>query len=122
MRVTPTNAGPDSKGIVSVFGWDLEGLVAFYLVGGGLAGMLLVLALTTQPMGTRIVCGLLPVIASAIWIKVFVHGRPPAYQRDVFERRLRGTTFRLRPQRWCRMTHPRNVVIRRLQQKEHPHG
>ena len=122
MRVTATNAGPDSKGIVSVFGWDLEGMVAFYLVGGALAGMFLIFALTGRPLSTRIVAGLIPLIGSALWIKIFIHGRPPGYQGDVVERWLRGTTFRLRPQQWCRKHHPRAIVAAKLLEKEHHHG
>lgn len=122
MRVTATNAGPDSKGIVSVFGWDLEGMVAFYLVGGALAGMFLIFALTGRPLFPRIAIGAVPVIGSAIWIKVFIHGRPPSYQTDVFERWLRGTTFCLSPQRWCRKQHPRHLIEAKLQEKVERHG
>ncbi|HEU5081396.1 MAG TPA: hypothetical protein VFT72_19445 [Opitutaceae bacterium] len=114
IRVTPTNAGPDSKGIVSVFGWDLEGLVAFYIVGGALIGMLLVLALTGRSIFTRIGVGLVPVAVSAVWIKFFVHAKPPAYQSDVFEKHLRGRNFGLKPQRWCRRRDPRQIIEHRL--------
>lgn len=122
MRVTPTHAGPDSKGIVSVFGWDLEGMVAFYLVGGALAGMFLVFALSGRPIFTRLMAGLVPVIACALWVKFFVHGRPPSYQSDVFERWVRGTTFKLRPQSWCRKNHPRQVVLVKMLEMELRHG
>lgn len=122
MRVTPTYAGPDSKGIVSVFGWDLEGLVAFYLVGGALAGMLLVFVLSGRSVSTRLGAGVLPLIASVLWVKFFVHGRPPAYQSDVFDRWLRGTTFKLHPQGWCRKKHPRHVVVAKMILAEQHHG
>lgn len=122
MRVTPTYAGPDSKGIVSVFGWDLEGMVAFYLVGGALGGMLLAFALTGRPLFTRFVAGLIPILASVIWVKIFVHGRPPAYQSDVFEKWLCGVTFRLSPQTWCRKRHPRNIVLGKMLETEQRHG
>ncbi|HEY9154345.1 MAG TPA: hypothetical protein VIM69_04400 [Opitutaceae bacterium] len=121
-RVTPTNAGPDSKGIVSVFGWDLEGMVAFYLVGGALVGMLLIFTLTGQPILTRIVSGVVPVIASALWVKFFVHGRPPSYQSDVFEKWLRGSGFGLRPQQWTRQRHPRVMVFQKQLEAEARHG
>ena len=117
-RVTPTNAGPDSKGIVSVLGWDLEGTVAFYLVGGALVGMFLIFTLTGQSMLTRVIAGFCPVAASALWIKYFVHGRPPSYQSDVFEKWLRGSTFRLRPQQWTRQRHPRIAVINKQLEME----
>lgn len=118
VRVTPTHAGPDSKGIVSVFGWDLEGMVAFYLVGGAVAGMFVVFTLSGRPIFTRLVSGILPVLASAFWVKCFVHGRPPAYQSDVFDRWLRGTTFRLRPQSWCRKHHPRERIVAKMSEAE----
>lgn len=115
-RVTPTNAGPDSKGIVSVMGWDLEGMVAFYLVGGALVGMFLIFALTGQSILTRIFSGIIPVLLSALWVKFFVHGRAPSFQSDVFERWLHGSNFRLRPQRWTRRRHPRvNVLNKQLE-------
>lgn len=117
-RVTPTNAGPDSKGIVSVFGWDLEGMVAFYLVGGALAGMLLVFVLNSQPIPMRVVSGVVPVIVSALWVKFFVHGRPPSYQSDVFEKWLRGSTFRLRPKQWIRQRHPRVMIFNKQLEAE----
>ena len=117
-RVTPTNAGPDSKGIVSVMGWDLEGMVAFYLVGGALVGMILVFALTGRSIFTRVVCGLVPVLVSAFWVKYFVHGRPPSYQSDVFEKWLRGAHFHLSPQRWIKQRHPRSQVIAKLIEME----
>ncbi len=110
-RVTPTNAGPDSKGIVSVLGWDLEGMIAFYLVGGALMGMALIFALTGRPILTRVIAGIVPVVLSAVWVKLFVHGRPPSYQSDVFETWLRGRTFRLKPQAWTRKRHPRLTVL-----------
>ncbi len=122
MRVTPTYAGPDSKGIVSVFGWDLEGLTAFYLVAGALAGMLLVFILSGRPISTRIGAGVMPLIGAALWVKFFVHGRPPAYQSDVVDRWLRGTTFKLRPQGWCRKKHPRHVVLAKMTETEQHHG
>lgn len=122
VRVTATNAGPDSKGIVSVFGWDLEGMVAFYLVGGALAGMFLIFALTGRPLSTRVGAGLVPLLGSALWIKIFIHGRPPAYQSDVVERWVRGTSFRLLPQHWCRKQHPRQIVFTKLLEKENNHG
>jgi hypothetical protein len=99
-------------------GWDLEGMVAFYLVGGALVGMLLVFVLTAQPILTRIVSGFIPVIASALWIKFFVHGRPPSYQNDVFEKWLRGSTFRLRPQPWTRQRHPRVMIFNKQLEAE----
>ena len=117
IRVTPTNAGPDSKGIVSVFGWDLEGLVAFYIVGGALIGMLLVLALTGRSIFTRLGVGLVPVVSSAIWIKFFIHAKPPSYQSDVFEKYIRGRNFGLRPQRWCRKSDPKKIIEVRLLEK-----
>ena len=117
-RVTPTNAGPDSKGIVSVMGWDLEGMVAFYLVGGALVGMFLIFALTGRPILTRAIAGVVPVVIAALWVKFFVHGRPPSYQGDVFEKWLRGPTFRLCPQRWTRQRHPRVAVFNKQLETE----
>ncbi len=110
VRVTPTNAGPDSKGLVSILGWDLEGMVAFYIVGGGVVGMILVFALANFSIWTRFACGFLPVVLSALWVKTFIHGREPAYQQDVFERWIRGRHFRLAPQRWSRLRPPAQVL------------
>jgi hypothetical protein len=122
LRVTPTNAGPDSKGIVSVFGWDLEGMVAFYLVAGALAGMLLVLCLRGSATATRVAAGAVPLLLSVAWVKFFVHGRPPSYQADVCERLIHGAAFRLRPQRWCRKSPPRDVLRNRIAAQEAHHG
>jgi hypothetical protein len=122
MRVTPTNAGPDSKGVVSVFGWELEGLTAFYLIGGALASFGLAFVLNRWPFGQRVVASLVPAGAAALWIKFFVHGRPPAYQRDVIERWIWGRTFRLRPRSWLRWRHPRKQVETAWQDRELSHG
>lgn len=118
VRVTPTNAGPDSKGIVSVFGWDLEGMVAFYLVGGALVGMLVILATAGQSFIARIGFALIPFALSAVWVRIFVHGRPPSYQADVLEGWLRGPHFRLRPQTWCGRLHPRTALWLRVISRE----
>jgi hypothetical protein len=122
VRVTPTYAGPDSKGIVSVMGWDLEGMVAFYLVGGGVIGLLVVFALAGSSIFVRLSAGLVPVVLACLWVKIFVHGRPPAYQMDVFEGWLRGATFRLDPQKWCRKRHPRAILASIDLDKEASHG
>ncbi len=122
VRVTPTHAGPDSKGMVSIFGWDLEGLVAFYIVGGGVVGLVLVFALVRFSIWSRLGLGALPVALAAAWVRVFVHGRPPAYQRDVFEKWIRGRHFGLRPQRWCRQRTPHHRLRWTFEEKAGRHA
>lgn len=117
VRVTPTNAGPDSKGMVNMFGWELEGMVAFYVVAGGVVGLILVFALSGRPLTTRAFVGMVPVAASIAWVKLFVHGKPPAYQGDRLEKWYRGPNFRLRPQKWSKQIHPRNLVLRGVMKK-----
>lgn len=122
IRVTPTHSGPDSKGIVSVFGWDLEGMVAFYLVAGGAVGLLVVFSLASSSIFVRLAAGLLPVAISVVWVRLFVHGRPPAYQSDVWERWFRGTTFRLSPFAWGARRHPQAILLAKLAEREAHHA
>ena len=97
-------------------------MVAFYLVAGALAGMLVVFSLHEQSIWIRLAAGAVPLSMSALWIKVFVHGRPPAYQSDVIERYLRGSDFRLVPSRWRGHRHPRALLLNRVAEQEARHG
>lgn len=117
-RVTPTNAGPDSKGMMSVFGWELEGTTAFYLVAGAVGFMVLMFVLQGVPFVTRIGVALLPVIGTVAWVKFMVHGRPPGYQFDKIDGWIFGGDFCQRPQKWTKWRHPRVAILAEVKAKE----
>ncbi len=92
LRLTDTNAASDSKGRT----WGLEGGLFWWLVGGVGAGItLFVLFLVVLKSSLLMSFGiaLLPVLLCIAYIFGLRQGKPPGYDRDVFERLFFGSGF-----------------------------
>lgn len=112
MRVTSTNSGPDSKGVVRLGKWELEGEAYLFVIVGAV-GTMLMFILTAQMGGfSRILVSLMPIAAAVAWVKFFLVGRPPHFTGDFFEGLLVGKHFRMRPQEWSQAAHPRFSRVR----------
>lgn len=112
MRVTSTNSGPDSKGVVRFGRWELEGEAYLYVVAGAI-GTLLVFILTARfGLIVRGTVSLLPLAAAVSWVRFFLVGRPPHFMGDFFEAMVAGRQFNLRPQEWAKAAHPRGIRVR----------
>lgn len=112
MRLTPTNSGPDSKGIVRFGNWELEGEAYLYVVVGAIGTILVFILTATLGHAARAVVSLLPLVAAVGWVKFFLVGRPPHFTGDFFEGLLVGKHFGLRPQEWAKTAHPRGLRVR----------
>lgn len=92
LRLTDTNAASDSKGRT----WGLEGGLFWWLVGGvGVAitvfFVLLVLLKASLLMSFGV--ALVPVLLCLAYIFGLRQGKPPGYDRDIFERLCAGSGF-----------------------------
>lgn len=112
MRVTSTNSGPDSKGVVRFGNWELEGEAYVYVVTGAVGTILVFILGAGLRYPPRIVLSLLPLAAAAGWVKFFLVGRAPHFTGDFFEGLLMGKHFNLRPQDWAKAAHPRGRRVR----------
>ena len=102
LRFTDTNAASDSKGRT----WGLEGGLFWWLVGGIGAGITLffvLLVILKSSLLTSFVVALLPVGLCLAYIFGLRQGKPPGYDRDMFERLFAGSGFA--PDS-VRLTHP----------------
>ncbi len=84
LRLTDTNAASDSKGRT----WGLEGGLFWWLVGGLGAGLTLffvVLVIVKASLLTALVVALVPVGLCLAYIFGLRQGKPPGYDRDIFE-------------------------------------
>ncbi|HNW08266.1 MAG TPA: hypothetical protein PK202_10855 [Verrucomicrobiota bacterium] len=92
LRLTDTNAASDSKGRT----WGLEGGLFWWLVGGIGAGITLFFVLLvplSQSFLTSFVVALIPVALCLAYIFGLRQGKPPGYDRDIFERCFTGSGF-----------------------------
>jgi hypothetical protein len=112
MRVTSTNSGPDSKGVVRFGKWELEGEAYLYVVVGVIAGLLIFILTAELNIWTRCFWTAMPLAAAIGWVKFFLVGRPPHFTGDFFEGLLVGRHFNLRPQEWAKAAHPRGLRVR----------
>ncbi len=112
MRITSTNSGPDSKGAVRFGNWELEGEAYLYVVGGAIGSILIFILTPALGHLARGSVSLLPLAGAIGWVKFFLVGRPPHFTGDFFEGLLIGRHFRLQPQSWAGMPHPRQRRIR----------
>ena len=102
LRLTDTNAASDSKGRT----WGLEGGLFWWLVGGIGAGITLFFVLLVplnQSFLTSFVVALIPIALCLAYIFGLRQGKPPGYDRDIFERVFTGGGFAPEPPR---LTHP----------------
>ena len=92
LRLTDTNAASDSKGRT----WGLEGSLFWWLVGGVGAGITLFFVLLVMlkcSFLTSFLVALVPVLLCLAYIFALRQGKPPGYDRDIFEYALTGRGF-----------------------------
>ena len=102
LRFTDTNAASDSKGRT----WGLEGGLFWWLVGGvgvGITVFFVFLVMHNSSLLTSFGVALVPVALCLAYIFGLRQGKPPGYDRDVFERVFTGSGFA--PDK-NRLTHP----------------
>ena len=92
LRLTDTNAASDSKGRT----WGLEGGLFWWLIGGIGAGItLFFLLLVVVGLSLLVSClvALVPVLVCLAYIFGLRQGKPPGYDRDIFEYVVSGRGF-----------------------------
>ena len=102
LRFTDTNAASDSKGRT----WGLEGGLFWWLVGGvgvGITVFFVFLVMLNSSLLTSFGIALVPVGLCLAYIFGLRQGKPPGYDRDVFERVFTGSGFAPDANR---LTHP----------------
>ena len=102
LRFTDTNAASDSKGRT----WGLEGGLFWWLVGGvgvGITVFFVFLVMLNSSLLTSFGVALVPVALCLAYIFGLRQGKPPGYDRDVFERVFTGSGFAPDEKR---LTHP----------------
>lgn len=102
LRLTDTNAASDSKGRT----WGLEGGLFWWLVGGigvGITMFFVLLVILKSSLLTSLGVALVPVGLCLAYIFGLRQGKPPGYDRDIFERVFTGGGFAPEPPR---LTHP----------------
>jgi hypothetical protein len=103
LRFTDTNAASDSKGRT----WGLEGNLFWWLIGGIGAGVIVffvLLVVLNESLAMSFVGALVPVSVCLAYIFALRQGKPPGYDRDIFEYATTGRGFS--PQAECNCTHP----------------
>src|SRR5882672_4820142 len=92
LRLTDTNAASDSKGRT----WGLEGNLFWYLVGGVGAGLIVFFVLLVGlkcSLMTSFGVAVVPVMLCLAYIFGLRQGKPPGYDRDIFEHYLSAGGF-----------------------------
>ena len=92
LRLTDTNAASDSKGRT----WGLEGNLFWWLVGGvgaGITVFFVSLVILNSSFLVSLLASLVPVLVCLAYIFGLRQGKPPGYDRDVFEHLLGGRGF-----------------------------
>ena len=103
LRFTDTNDASDSKGRT----WGLEGGLFWWLIGGIGAGIIVffvLLVVLNESLTMSFVVALVPVSVCLAYIFILRQGKPPGYDRDIFEYATTGRGFSPQPERNC--THP----------------
>jgi hypothetical protein len=103
LRLTDTNAASDSKGRT----WGLEGGLFWWLIGGIGAGITLffvLLVVVGSSLGVSFFVALVPVLVCLAYIFGLRQGKPPGYDRDIFEYVTTGRGFSPEARRSC--NHP----------------
>ena len=103
LRLTDTNAASDSKGRT----WGLEGGLFWWLIGGIGAGITLffvLLVVVGSSLTVSFLVALVPVLVCLAYIFGLRQGKPPGYDRDIFEYVVNGRGFS--PEVHCSCTHP----------------
>jgi Flp pilus assembly protein TadB len=103
LRLTDTNAASDSKGRT----WGLEGSLFWWLVAGIGAGITLffvLLVVVGSSLTVSFLVALVPVLVCLAYIFGLRQGKPPGYDRDIFEYATTGRGFSPEVHRSC--VHP----------------
>ena len=103
LRLTDTNAASDSKGRT----WGLEGGLFWWLIGGigtGITLFFVLLVMVGLSLGVSFLVALVPVLVCLAYIFGLRQGKPPGYDRDIFEYAVHGCGFS--PEVHCSFTHP----------------
>jgi len=103
LRLTDTNAASDSKGRT----WGLEGGLFWWLIGGIGAGITLffvLLVVVGSSFAVSFLVALVPVLVCLAYIFGLRQGKPPGYDRDIFDYVTTGRGFGPEVHRSC--THP----------------
>src|SRR5580704_19623569 len=92
LRLTDTNAASDSKGRT----WGLEGGLFWWLIGGigsGITLFFVLLVVLGESFLTSFLVALVPVVLCLAYIFGLRQGKPPGYDRDIFEYLVSGRGF-----------------------------
>src|ERR1051326_356438 len=92
LRLTDTNAASDSKGRT----WGLDGGLFWWLVGGigmGITLFFISLVMIKSSLAASVGVAIMPVAICLAYIFGLRQGKPPGYDRDVFERLFTGSGF-----------------------------
>jgi hypothetical protein len=92
LRLTDTNAASDSKGRT----WGLEGGLFWWLIAGigtGIIVFFVLLVLLKESLAMSFVIALVPVSLCLSYIFALRQGKPPGYDRDLFECVATGRGF-----------------------------
>jgi Flp pilus assembly protein TadB len=103
LRLTDTNAASDSKGRT----WGLEGNLFWWLIGGvgaGITVFFILLVVLGSSFFVSFLVALVPVLVCLAYIFGLRRGKPPGYDRDVFEHVISGRGFSPEIQHSCK--HP----------------
>jgi hypothetical protein len=100
LRLTDTNAASDSKGKT----WGLDGGLFWWLIGGIGAGITLffvLLVVLGESFLTSFLVALVPIFLCLAYIFGLRQGKPPGYDRDIFEYVTHGRGFSPEIHRSC---------------------
>jgi Flp pilus assembly protein TadB len=100
LRLTDTNAASDSKGRT----WGLEGNLFWWLVGGigaGIVVFFILLMVAGSSLLMSLMVALIPVLLCLAYIFGLRQGKPPGYDRDIFEYVVTGRGFSPEVHRSC---------------------
>lgn len=103
LRLTDTNAASDSKGRT----WGLEGGLFWWLIGGigtGITLFFVLLVVVGSSLTVSFLVALVPVLVCLAYIFGLRQGKPPGYDRDIFEYVTTGRGFSPEVHHSC--THP----------------
>lgn len=100
LRLTDTNAASDSKGRT----WGLEGNLFWWLIGGvgaGITAFFILLVVAGSSLLASLLVALVPVVLCLAYIFGLRRGKPPGYDRDMFEYVTTGRGFGPEAHRSC---------------------
>jgi len=103
LRLTDTNAASDSKGRT----WGMEGNLFWWRIGGvgaGITVFFILLVVLGSSFFVSFLTALAPVLVCLAYIFGLRQGKPPGYDRDVFEYAASGRGFSPEVHHSC--THP----------------